>query len=763
MTCRDYMKKDSHVTFAYPASPAGPVIDRLHGVAVVDPYRWLEQADSVETRAWVDAQNALTRATLDGPDRDVLVRRLTARFDFPRTPALKRRRARYFFLHNTGLQNQAVLFAQDGASGPSRELLDPNALSADGTVALTAWFPSHDGSRVAYALSGGGSDRQTVRVRDAATGVDLTDRLEWVKFASIAWLPDNTGFYYLRFPEPGTVPPDDEQYFGRIYFHRLGEAQARDALVYERPDQKEVVPLVDVSADGRFVVLTAQRGASDDSEVHVIDRHASAGTARALFTGFDAAYAYAGACGSRLYFRTTKDAPLGRIVSVDADQRHAALREVVAESADRLSAAVMARDRLVVSYLHQASDRLRTFTLDGDARDDLALPEIGSVPSLDAEPDADEVLFTFVSFASPPTGYRALNGRVERFPDFARSDLPRSDLPPEGGSYGEASLPPEGGSYGEASLPPEGGSYGGPSNDGAASLPPEGGTYRDSSSRSALPTESRTFRLQPEASVTRQVWYPSRDGTRVSMFLVHRSGIPHDGNRPVLLSGYGGFNITRTPAYDPAILEWLDAGGIFALANLRGGGEYGEAWHRAGMLDRKQNVFDDFIAAAEFLIADGCTRPGRLAIEGGSNGGLLVAAVMAQRPDLFGAVVCRVPVADMLRYHLFTVGRFWIPEYGSADDPDQFRYLFAYSPYHNLRDGVRYPPTLVMTADTDDRVDPGMAKKFAARLQAAGSGGPYLIRIESRAGHGAGKPVAKLIEEDADILAFLRVALRDDG
>jgi prolyl oligopeptidase len=281
-------------------------------------------------------------------------------------------------------------------------------------------------------------------------------------------------------------------------------------------------------------------------------------------------------------------------------------------------------------------------------------------------------------------------------------------------------------------------------------------------------TPSRGFRLQAEGLgpgeagqpdapkyVTRQVWYPSKDGTRVSMFLVHRGDLPRDGNRPVLLSGYGGFNISRTPAYDPGNFPLLDRGGMFALANLRGGGEYGEEWHRAGMLDRKQNVFDDFIAAAEYLIAEGYTRPERLAIEGGSNGGLLVGAVMTQRPELFGAVLCRVPVADMLRYHLFTVGRFWIPEYGSADDPAQFAYLLRYSPYHNVRAGVRYPRTLIMTADTDDRVSPGMAKKFAARLQAAGGGGPILIRVETKAGHGAGKPLAKIIDEEADMLAFL--------
>jgi prolyl oligopeptidase len=683
--------------FTYPDSRASDLVDVLHGVPVADPYRWLEDAESPETRAWVDAQNALTRRVLDGSGRDALVRRLTDRFNYPRTQAGRRRGPRYFFTHNTGLQNQAVLFVQHELRHAPRVLLDPNALSADGTIALTAWFPSSDGSLLAYALSGGGSDRQTIHVRDTQSTIDRPDLLEWVKFASVAWLPDNSGFYYLRFPEPGSVAAEDEQYYGRIYFHRLGDGQACDQLVFERPDQKEIVPLVDVTHDGRFAVITAQRGASDDSEVYVVDHRSADEMPRPVFTGFDAAYAFIQGAGDRLIFRTTKDAPLGRVIAIDMAASAPAVQLIVPESADRLSAAVMTRDRLVATYLHNASDELRMFCLNGHPAGQIPLPEIGSITSLDGEPDADDVLLTFVSFTTPPVSYRYAEGQLAHF------------LPPEGGSH--------------------------------------------------IHSRSRGIPFQPEERVTEQVWYASRDGTPVSMFLVHRRDLVRDGNRPVLLSGYGGFNINRTPLYDPALLEWFDGGGVFALANLRGGGEYGEAWHRAGMLERKQTVFDDFIAAAEYLIREGYTQPARLAIEGGSNGGLLVGAVMVQRPDLFGAVICRVPVADMLRYHLFTVGRFWIPEYGSADDPSQFRYLLAYSPYHNLRDGVRYPPTLVMTADTDDRVAPGMAKKFAARLQTAGSGGPYLIRIETKAGHGAGKPVAKLIEEDADIFSFLKLVI----
>ena len=688
----DYSGLDT-VSFPYPPSRRSDLIETLHGVPVADPYRWLEDDDSPETRAWVHAQNALTRSMLDGPRREALVRELTELFAYPRTTILQRRGGRYFFTHNPGLLNQPRLLVQEGTSGEPRILLDPNLLSADGTTALTAMAPSPDGSLLAYALSVDGSDRQTIHVRAVREAADLGDVLQHVKFASIAWAPDCSGFYYLRFPERGSVAPGDEQYFGRIHFHRLGDPQPADALVFEAPDRNDVVPMVHASADGRWVVIAAKRGASDDTEIHVIDR-TSPGAVRPLFTGFDAAYDFIEAAGGRLFFRTTRDAPLGRIVAVDHQADAATVREIVAESAHRLSGAVMARDTLVATCLQNATDRLLTFGLDGAPKGEIPLPGLGSILAIDAEPDDDEVRFVFTSFTHPPT---AMIFRLKA----------------------------------EATL--------------------------DTAEATAFPIESRGFRLQAEDRPyeTTQVWYPSKDGTRISMFLVHRKELARDGQRPVLLGGYGGFNISRTPSFDAGSFPFLDRGGIVAVTNLRGGGEYGEDWHRAGMLERKQNVFDDFIAAAEFLIAGGYTTPARIAIEGGSNGGLLVGAAMIQRPDLFGAVLCRVPVADMLRYHLFTVGRFWIPEYGSADDPVQFDYLLKYSPYHNVRAGVVYPPTLVMTADTDDRVAPGMARKFAARLQAAGGGGPILIRVETKAGHGAGKPVRKVIEEEADMLAFL--------
>ena len=695
----------------YPKATRLDLVETLHGVQVADPYRWLEDPESRETRAWVEAQNALTRSVLDDEtpspktrpaSRTALVRRLTASYDYPRTTSLLRRGGREFFTHNPGLLNQPILYVRATAltqteakvgqgfspDAEPRVLIDPNTLTSDGTTALTAYFPSDDGRLVAYALSSHGSDRQELRVRDVETLQDRADRIAWVKFASVAWAKDASGFFYLRFPEPGAVPPPDEQYFGRIFFHRLGTPQAEDPLVFETPDRKDVVPLVDVSHSGRWAIVTAQRGASDDAEVYVASesslasRSASwkpeAGSWKPLFTGFRAAYHFIEEADGELLFRTTDNASMGRIVAVDPERLERGMREVVAESGDRLSGAAIAGDTIVASYLHDASDRLRIFDLSGSPRGEWPLPRIGSIVALDATPDDDEVRVIYTSFTDPPRGL----------------------------------------------------------------------TFHGAACRSVVLASTAPYE-------TRQVWYRSKDGTRVSMFLVHRADLPADGRRRVLLSGYGGFNISRTPAFDPGNVPFLEDGGIFALANLRGGGEYGEMWHRAGMLDRKQNVFDDFIAAAEYLIEGGYTTTDRLAIEGGSNGGLLVAAVMLQRPDLIGAVICRVPVADMLRYHLFTIGRFWIPEYGSADDPAQFQYLLRYSPYHNILPGARYPPVLVMTAETDDRVAPGMAKKFAARLQSEAAGGPFLIRIETKAGHGLGKPVTKLIEEDADILAFL--------
>ena len=668
----------------YPAARLSNTVDDYHGTLVPDPYRWLEDPDSPETVGWVEAQNELTRSIVDGPKRDALVTRLTEAYNFPRTSVPARRGRNYFFTHNTGLQDQPVLYVQEGLDGPRRVLIDPNVMTADGPVALTALAINDEGTLAAYALSKSGSDRQEIFIRRVDEGTDLTDRLYWVKFASMAWVKDGSGFYYTRFPEPGSVAPGDENYFNKVCYHRLGDDQSLDPLVFERPNERETVFGVEVSDDDRWVVITAFQGSSDKSEVYVIARHSKTDTPVPLFTGFSAAYAFIESAGERLLFRTDDHAPRGRIISVDPANPQRTPVEIVAESADKLSSAAIIHRTIVAAYMHNASDTLQMFTLSGQPAGPVELPEIGSLTGLTGRPEDDEMFFGFTSFVHPAVNYSY---------DFKTRRL---------GQFG-----------------------------------------------------ARYTEFRSEEYETTQVWYASKDGTRVSMFLVHRKGLPKDGNRPVVLTGYGGFNINLTPAFDPSNFVLLEKGGVYAVPNLRGGGEYGEAWHQAGTFERKQNVFDDFIAAAEWLVASGYTNPKRMAIEGGSNGGLLTAAVMVQRPDLFGAVVCRVPVADMLRYHRFTVGRFWISEYGSADDPAQFAFLYRYSPLHNVVNGTPYPPILITTADTDDRVAPGMAKKFAARLQAAGHTAPVMIRVETKAGHGAGKPLSKTIEEDADIFSFV--------
>ena len=677
----------------YPAARKADVVDDYHGTKVADPYRWLEDPDSAETAAWVEAENRLTASFLEGAGREAIRKRLRELVDYPRVSVPERHGRRYFYQRNTGLQDQSVLYVREEKDGRERVLLDPNMLSPDGTMALTATSATRDGALLAYSVSRGGSDWQEIHVRDVSTGEDRPDHLRWAKFTSMAWTPDNRGFYYTRFPEPGTVPPGDENYFARLYHHRLGGPQAEDTLVYERPEEKELFFGGAVTRDGRFLVVVVYRGSSEKSEVHVRDLGKPGAPWTPVFTGFADAWSFVDELDGRFYFLTDRDAPLGRIVGVDLGRGETRPVEVVGAGKDKLEAAAVVGRTIVALRLRDASSRVELHGLDGRPKGEVELPAIGSVAGLTGEPDHDEMFLGFTSFTHPATPFRY---------DFATGRL--------------------------------------------------------------APFEKTAGRIDGAAYEVEQVFYPSKDGTRVSMFLVRRKGLPRDGRRPTLLYGYGGFNVSMTPAFSSSLFVWLERGGVYALANLRGGGEYGEEWHRAGMLERKQNVFDDFLAAAEWLVASGWTKPFRLAIQGGSNGGLLVAAAMTQRPELFGAVVCEVPVADMLRYHRFTVGRFWIPEYGSADDPAMFPVLLGYSPLHNVKDGVAYPPVLVTTADTDDRVAPGMAKKLAARLQAATDGTrPALIRVETKAGHGAGKPISKLIDEKADVYRFLLLALGEDS
>jgi prolyl oligopeptidase len=665
------------------------VVEDYHGTSIADPYRWLEDPADPEVVAWTEAQNERTRAFLDAiPTRKRFEERLTQLWDYPRWSIPEKEAGRAFFFKNDGLQNQAVLYVTPTPDAEPVELLDPNALSEDGTVAMTAFSASDDGRLLGYALAEAGSDWQRLLVRDVDERDDLPDLIRWCKFSPIAWTRDSAGFFYSRFPEPGSVAAEDANNYNQIYYHRIGDSQAQDTLIYERPDEKELHFFPTVTHDGRYLIITAVHGTDPRARIYYREIDGN-GSIVPLIEEADAKYEFIDNDGPVFLFQTDLDAPRGRVIAIDTrkpTREH--WRELIAEGEHPLAFVVAAGERLVVVSMRDAQHRLALHQRDGRFDREVDLPGIGSIESISGKPGDPELFVTFTSFLYPTMPFRL---------DLA---------------------------------------------DASASLEP---------------LHESGIDFDPSAYETTQVFYTSKDGTRVPMFLTHKRGLALDGNNPTLLSGYGGFNISLTPSFAIHRLAWLEAGGIFALANLRGGEEYGEEWHQAGMLEKKQNVFDDFIAAAEWLIDNGYTSRAKLGINGGSNGGLLTGACLTQRPDLYGAVVCEVPVTDMLRYHKFTVGHYWVPEYGNAEtNPEHFRFMLAYSPLHNVREGVAYPPTLITSADSDDRVVPAHAKKFAATLQAAHSGDhPILIRIETRAGHGLGKPTSKVIAERADVYAFL--------
>jgi prolyl oligopeptidase len=676
---------------AYPPSRVAEQVDDYHGTLVPDPYRWLEDADSVETQAWIRAQNELTFAYLSTiACRQRITRRLTEMWDYPKMSAPFKRGGRYFQFRNKGLQNQDVLYVLEAAGDAGRVLLDPNTLSTDGTVALSSLSVSEDGRLLAYATAASGSDWQEWRVRDIASGQDTADLLRWSKFSTAAWLHDGSGFYYGRYAAPAAGEAlAGTNYNQQLYLHRIGTDQSDDTLVYERPDHKDWIFAPSVSDDGRYLVLHVGEGT--DSRNRVFYQELAAGPGFVELIGeLEAAYDFVGSEGSRFYFRTDLDSSRGRLIAIDTTAPEKPnWRSVIPESDDVLENVAMARDRFVAVYLHHAHHRLRVYDLEGRQLGDIATPGISALLALNAHRDDDEIFYAFHSFTIPPTNYRG-----------------------------------------------------------------------DLSADTATLLESPAVEFDAGPYQTRQAFVTAKDGTRVPLFLVHRRDMPYDGSNPGLLYGYGGFDIPMTPSFVISWAAWLELGGVLAVASLRGGGEYGEKWHRGGMLDKKQNVFDDFIACAEYLIAQRISSPQKLAIQGRSNGGLLVGACLTQRPELFGAALPAVGVLDMLRFHKFTNGWAWVSDYGSAEDPEQFQTLFAYSPLHNIRPGAAYPPTLIYTADHDDRVVPGHSFKFAATLQAAQGGeGPILIRIDSKAGHGMGKPTSALIAEQADNWAFLAHAL----
>lgn len=680
------MKPESPLT--YPQTRKVDQIDDYHGTKVADPYRWLEDDNSPETKAWVEAENKVTFGYLEQiPERKKIERRLTKLWNYERWGLPEKKGDLYFVTRNDGLQNQSPLYVLNSLDAKPRLLLDPNKLSADGTVALKGVHPTDDGKWIAYETSAAGSDWEEIRIRETLSSDELPEAIKWVKFSSVSWAKDGKGFFYSRYDEPTeTEKLSKANYFHKLYYHHVWTPQSEDTLVYSRPDQKDWMFDGEVTDDGRYLVITVSQGTSPKKRVLYKDLSQPDSKVVELLMDFDAAYNFVGNQGTLFYFHTDFNASRYRLIAIDTqDPERAHWKELIPESDATLIGVSFVGGKFIANYLRDAHSQVKVFATNGTFDRELELPGIGSVSGFGGKRDDTETFYGFSSYTTPTTIYHL-------------------DL----------------------------------------------NTYASSVWR-----EPKTA-FHSDDYVTEQVFYPSKDGTKIPMFITHRKGIVRNGANPTLLYGYGGFDISLTPGYSPAIAAWLDLGGVYCVANLRGGGEYGESWHQAGMKLHKQNVFDDFIAAAEYLIREKYTSTPKLAIYGGSNGGLLIGACENQRPDLFGACIPAVGVMDMLRFHKFTIGWAWTSDYGSSDDPEEFKALYAYSPYHNLKPGTCYPPTLVTTADHDDRVVPAHSFKYAARLQEVQScKNPVLIRIETRAGHGAGKPTSKQIEERTDMWAFL--------
>ncbi len=676
----------------YPETPRDTLVDDYFGAEVPAPYRWMENLDSPAVKQWVEAENALTFSYLDKiPVRDWIHRRLTELWNYAKTSTPTQvAGGRIFFSKNTGLQNQSVLFVRDSAGGPQRELLDPNTLSPDGSIALLGSDPSPHGKYLAYSLSQGGSDWTTIHVRDVETGEDLPDSVQWVKFSGPSWTEDEGGFFYSRYPEPPAGKAISQQVVDqKLYYHRLGTPQSADRLVYQRPDHPRWIVSGGVSEDGRYLFVSLNDGTAPENELYYADlrnpqRPDVTAPLKPLYTKRDAQYTPVGLAGDTLFLHTTLAAPKGRIVATRlADPEPTHWRVVVPEGEGVIQGAALADHRVLVDYLVVAKSRLALYSTAGDPVGTIPLPTLGSVGGLSARNDSHTVYYGFQSFLYPTSVY----------------------------------------------------TYDVESGDTATFFRPEVG-------------------FDPSRYETKQVFYRSKDGTQVPMFIVARKDIKLDGNNPTMLYGYGGFDITVTPSFSSILPVWLELGGVYAVANLRGGGTYGEAWHHAGMLGEKQNVFDDFAWAARYLVDQRYTTSKRLGIQGYSNGGLLVGASITQNPDLFGAAYAGAGVMDMLRYQYFSGGDLWAPEYGRSDDSTAFKWLDAYSPLANLQKGTCYPPTIITTADHDDRVVPSHSYKFAAKLQYdQGCDNPVLIRIETETSHGY-MPTDKRIAQTADVWAF---------
>jgi len=681
----------------YPVAPKGDRVDDYPGVKIADPYRGLENADAPSTQKFVEQENELTFAYLAKlPGREAIKNQLTDLWNYEKFSKFHKAGNHYFYFHNSGLENQSVVYVKDSLTGPARVLLDPNTYRKDGTAALTRESESWNGKLFAYAVAQAGSDWAEWRVRDVATGKDSSDLIQWTKGSGVSWAADDRGFYYSRYAEPPpekllTVAALDE----KVYFHKLGDPQSADKLIYERPDHPNWTIDPIVMEGGRYLLLYMYTGVPGKNLLAYRDLRAANPRTVTLIPSLDFGYEPIAVVGSTLYLQTNDGAPRGRVIAMDVEHpERTNWKEIVPQRAETLDGAQIADGKLLLSYMKDAHSMARLVSLNASlnvkAAEEIAMPGIGTAGWSEARLEDKEMFYGF-----------------------------------------------------------------------------EGSTIAPGIYRLDLETGKSTAIRQSKVAVdlsqyeTKQAFYSSKDGTRVPMFLSYKKGLKQDGQNPTLLYAYGGFDIAETPVFRPAYLEWMQMGGVYAVANIRGGSEYGEAWHQAGMRAKKQNVFDDFIGAAEWLIANKFTSTPKLAVFGASNGGLLIGAVLNQRPDLFGAAMPAVGVMDMLRFQNFGFGTQWVGEYGSSANPEDFKVLRAYSPLHNIRKGVQYPPTLITTSDHDDRVMPGHSLKYAATLQQAQEGpAPILIRIETRAGHGAGKPTTKQIDEWADRYVFLKSALK---
>jgi prolyl oligopeptidase len=681
-------------SFTYPPARRDTSVSRYFGTNISTPYQWMENQNSPEVSAWVEAENKLTFGYLDKiPLRTTIKERLTKLWNYERVgvPILSRKSGPLFYSKNTGLQNQSPVYMQKSYTAKATMILDPNTLSPDGSIAMTDYVPSPNAQYLCYALSQGGSDWQELHIKDLKTGIDLADTVHWVKFSGISWTNDNNGFFYARFPEPAKGTMLTSEAVGQqLYYHVLGTNQRDDKKFYDLKDYPGWYVGGWMTEDGRYLFIYINKGTDPRNKLYVVDlkdpqKPDLSSPLKPLFDNDDAEYSVLGNVGTTIFLQTTLNAPKRRIVSCDITSPESQQWIVIVpEGKNVIESSGLIAGHVLAQYLEDAKSNVKIYSLKGKYVSALQLPGIGTVAGLSGRFDAPDLFYAFTSFLYPTTVFHY---------DF------------------------------------------------------------DSKKQTAFQPPHVAFPITDFE--TRQVFYTSKDGTRIPMFITMKKGTVLDGNNPTILYAYGGFNISTTPFFSTVTAIWLEMGGVYAVPNIRGGGEYGEAWHEAGMKEKKQNVFDDFIAAAEYLIKEKYTSSSKIGIEGASNGGLLVGAVETQRPELFGAVHAAVGVMDMLRYQKFSAGVGWVPEYGSSDDSTEFQYIVKYSPLHNIKSGVHYPATLVTTADHDDRVVPSHSYKFTAEMQHAQSGDhPILIRVETQTSHGY-MPTDKRIAQSTDILAFM--------